>query len=138
MYTGPEDRGYRRVGLHQAALCAAAGGVEAFCIGSEMRGLTQIQDDQGFVAVEQLRLLASECRALLGASVNIGYAADWSEYFGYHPQDGSGDVYFHLDLLWADPNIDFIGIDNYMPLSDWREGESHVDAHWGQSITQTI
>ncbi|MFY0621290.1 MAG: glycoside hydrolase/phage tail family protein [Pelagimonas sp.] len=130
-YTGPEDWGYRHFVLHQAALCAAAGGVEAFCIGSEMRGLTQIRDDQGFVAVEQLRLLASECRALLGASVKIGYAADWSEYFGYHPQDGSGDVYFHLDPLWADPNIDFIGIDNYMPLSDWREGESHADAHWG-------
>jgi len=130
-YTGPEDWGYRRFVLHQAALCAAAGGVEAFCIGSEMRGLTQIRDDQGFVAVEQLRQLASECRALLGASVKIGYAADWSEYFGYHPQDGTGDVYFHLDPLWADPNIDFIGIDNYIPLSDWREGESHADAHWG-------
>ena len=29
------------------------------------------------------------------------YAADWSEYFGHQPQDGSGDVYFHLDPLWA-------------------------------------
>ena len=48
-----------------------------------------------------------------------------------HPQDGSGDVYFHLDPLWADANIDFIGIDNYMPLSDWRDGLDHADAEWG-------
>ena len=36
-------------------------------------------------------------------------------------------VYFHLDPLWADPNIDFIGIDNYMPLSDWRDTPGHLD-----------
>jgi hypothetical protein len=27
--------------------------------------------------------------------------------------------------------IDFIGIDNYMPLSDWRDGEDHADSFWG-------
>ena len=67
-------------------------------------------------------------RGILGDAVKIGYAADWSEYFGHHP--GNGDVHFHLDPLWADENIDFVGIDNYMPLSDWREGESHLDAGW--------
>ncbi len=61
----------------------------------------------------------------------LGYAADWSEYFGHQPQDGSGDVFFHLDPLWADPEIDFIGIDNYMPLSDWRDGFEHADAAEG-------
>ncbi|MEC9313036.1 MAG: glycoside hydrolase TIM-barrel-like domain-containing protein, partial [Pseudomonadota bacterium] len=39
-YSGPEDWGLRRFILHNAALCAAAGGVAAFCISSEMRGLT--------------------------------------------------------------------------------------------------
>ncbi|EPX81951.1 baseplate multidomain protein megatron [Salipiger mucosus] len=129
-YTGPEEWSYRRFVLHQAALCAAAGGVESFCIGSEMRALTQIRDDTGFPAVAQLRALAADCRTLLGPEVKIGYAADWSEYSGYHPQDGTGDVYFHLDPLWADDEIDFIGIDNYMPLSDWRDGDDHADAHW--------
>ena len=127
----PQDWGYRRFILHQAHLCAVAGGVTAFCIGSEMRSLTQLQGVSGFPAVQALRVLAAECRAILGPQVKIGYAADWSEYFGYHPQDGSGDVYFHLDPLWADPNIDFIGIDNYMPLSDWRDGDAHADAGWG-------
>jgi len=127
----PEDWGYRRFILHQAHLCAVAGGVTAFCIGSEMRSLTQLRGVAGFPAVDALRQLAADCRTILGPNVKIGYAADWSEYFGYHPQDGSGDVYFHLDPLWADANIDFIGIDNYMRLSDWRDGTSHADAHWG-------
>ncbi|MBZ8118521.1 glycoside hydrolase/phage tail family protein [Roseovarius sp. LXJ103] len=131
-YSGPDEWGYRRFILHQAALCAMAGGVESFCIGSEMRGLTQIRGaGNSFPAVAALRALAAEVRILLGPHVKIGYAADWTEYFGYQPQDGSGDRFFHLDALWADPNIDFIGIDNYMPLSDWREGQDHADAGFG-------
>ena len=131
-YAGPEEWSYRRFILHYAHLCAAAGGVEAFCIGSEMRALTSIRGEgNSFPAVAELRRLAADVRAILGPDCKIGYAADWSEYFGYHPQDGSGDVFFHLDPLWADPEIDFIGIDNYMPLADWRDGDEHLDAHWG-------
>lgn len=129
-YSGPQEWGLRRFILHYAALCAAAGGVSSFCIGSEMRGLTQIRGANGFVAVTALQSLAAEARQLLGAETKIGYASDWSEYFGYQPQDGSGDRYFHLDPLWADDNIDFVGIDNYMPLSDWRDGKDHADADW--------
>ncbi|MBM1222560.1 glycoside hydrolase/phage tail family protein [Ponticoccus sp. SC2-23] len=130
-YVGPEEWSKRRFILHQAHLCAAAGGVEAFCIGSEMRSLTQIRGaDNSFPAVAQMIALAAECRAILGPDCRIGYAADWSEYHGYQP-DGTGDKLFHLDPLWADPNIDFIGIDNYMPLSDWRDGEDHLDAGAG-------
>jgi hypothetical protein len=131
-YHGPDEWSYRRFILHYAHLCAAAGGVEAFLIGSEMRGLTQIREPGGsFPAVDRLVQLAADVRAVLGPEVKISYAADWSEYFGYHPQDGSGDLRFHLDKLWGDDNIDFIGIDNYMPLSDWRDGPDHADAHWG-------
>ncbi len=132
VYNGPDEWRYRRFILHYAKLCAMAGGVERFCIGSEMRGLTRIRGAGGaFVAVAALRDLLAEVRAILGPQTKITYAADWTEYFGYHPQDGSGDVYFHLDPLWSDPNIDFIGIDNYMPISDWRDGTDHADAGWG-------
>ncbi|MCA1334747.1 glycoside hydrolase/phage tail family protein [Pseudooceanicola marinus] len=128
-YSGPNEWGFRRFILHCAALCAAAGGVDSFCIGSEMVGLTQLRGaDNTFPAVAELRALAAEVRAILGPEVKIGYAADWSEYFGYQPQDGTGDRFFHLDPLWSDPEIDFIGIDNYLPLSDWREGDAHLDA----------
>ncbi|MDA7429837.1 glycoside hydrolase/phage tail family protein [Primorskyibacter aestuariivivens] len=131
-YSGPAEWSYRRFILHYAALCAASGGVDSFCIGSEMRSLTQIRGAGGsFPAVAQLVQLAADVRALLGPNVKIGYAADWSEYFGYHPQDGSGNVYFHLDPLWSHAEIDFVGIDNYMQLSDWREGEDHADAGFG-------
>ncbi|MBY6138464.1 glycoside hydrolase/phage tail family protein [Leisingera daeponensis] len=128
-YSGPDEWSLSRFILHNAALCAAAGGVKAFCISSEMRALTQIRGASGFPAVQALKALAAEVRSLLGAETKIGYAADWSEYWGYQsPED---DRYFHLDPLWADENIDFIGIDNYMPLSDWREGEDHLDAQAG-------
>ena len=128
-YSGPAEWSYRRFILHNAHLCAAAGGVEAFCIGSEMRGLTQIRGASGFPAVAALKALAADVRAILGPDCKIGYAADWSEYFGY--QSPEGDLYFHLDPLWSDADIDFVGIDNYMPLSDWRDGDDHADAHWG-------
>lgn len=125
-YSGPAEWSYRRFILHNAMLCAAAGGVEAFCIGTEMRGLTQIRGaGDSFPAVDALIALAADVRSILGPSCKLTYAADWSEYFGYHIDN---NVYFHLDPLWADSNVDFIGIDNYMPLSDWREGEVHADS----------
>ncbi|MEM6487337.1 MAG: glycoside hydrolase/phage tail family protein [Pseudomonadota bacterium] len=132
VFTGAaNDWGWRRFVLHLAALSAKAGGVDAICVGSELRGLTQIRDGRtSFPAVEALRDLAGEVKALLpGAAVS--YAADWSEYFGYRPDDGSGDVLFHLDPLWADASIDFIGIDDYMSAADWRHETGHLDAAAG-------
>ena len=126
------DWGLRRMVQHYAHLCAAAGGVDAFLIGTEMPGLTTIRSGAStYPAVQAYRDLLADVRSILGAGTKIGYAADWSEYFGHQPGDGSGDVFFHLDPLWADPEIDFIGIDNYMPLSDWRDGFEHADAAEG-------
>ncbi len=129
-WTGPVGEwSLRRMILHYAHLCVAVGGVDAFLIGSEMPGLTTIRSSAAtYPAVQAFRDLATAVRSILGAGPKIGYAGDWSEYFGHHPDDGSGDVFFHLDPLWSDANIDFIGIDNYMPLSDWRDGFDHADA----------
>ena len=133
VYDGPEDWGLRRFVLHQAHLCAMAGGVEAFCIGSELVGLTTIRGaHDSYPAVAALRDMASEVRGILGPDVKLSYAADWTEYHGHQP--GGATKRFHLDPLWADPNIDFIGIDNYMPLSDWRDGWDHLDAADHRSI----
>ncbi len=130
-YSGPAEWSYRRFILHYAHLCAAAGGVSAFCLGSELRSLTQIRGAAGnFPAVTALKALAADLRQILGPECKIGYAADWSEYHGYQPP-GTSDKLFHLDPLWSDANVDFIGIDNYMPLSDWRDGDDHLDARWG-------
>jgi len=55
----------------------------------------------------------------------VDWDSDWSEYFGRQTR---GEAVFHLDPLWADPNIDHVSIDWYPPLSDWREGDGGVDA----------
>lgn len=126
-YSGPAEWSYRRMVLHYAKLCALAGGVDAFLIGSELRGLSTLRAaGNSFPFVSALVTLAADVKAILPGA-KVSYAADWSEYFGYQPADGSGDVFFHLDPLWASVNVDFIGIDNYMPLTDWRDGRQHTD-----------
>ncbi len=118
------DWGYRRFLLHHAHLAAAAGGVYAFLLGSELRGLTTLRDGEGaFPFVEALTTLADEVRGILGPETALTYGADWTEYFGHQPADGSGDVVFHLDPLWAHEEIAAVGINNYMPLSDWRDSD---------------
>jgi hypothetical protein len=132
----PDDWGLRRMILHYAHLCDSAGGVDAFLIGSELRGITQVRSGAStYPAVAALVDLATDVRGVLGSGTKLSYAGDWSEYFGHHPQDGSGDVFFHLDPLWADDVIDFVGVDNYMPLSDWRDGLDHLDAADFDAIT---
>ncbi|HET6390800.1 baseplate multidomain protein megatron [Hyphomicrobium sp.] len=129
LYSGPDEWSYRRMILHQAYLAKAAGGVDAFVIGTELRGLTWVRSNANtYPFVTALIALAADVKAILGPSTKVLYAADWTEYFGHQPGDGSGDVYFHLDPLWASSNIDAIGIDVYWPLADWREGRDHLDA----------
>ena len=130
--------GYENFIEHYATLCQSAGGVDYFNIGTEMRGLTFSRDAAGsYPFVNHLKVLAASVSTIM-PSAKIGYAADWSEYHSHRPADGSGDVYFHLDPLWSDGNIDFIGIDNYMPLSDWRDGDDHLDAQAGYNSIYNI
>jgi GTA TIM-barrel-like domain/Putative phage tail protein len=125
-WSGGTDWGFRRMVLHYALLCQAAGGVDSFLIGSELRGLTRVRDGAtSYPAVAALKTLAADVRAILGSGVKLGYAADWSEYNNH--QLGGGALLFNLDPLWSDANIDFVGIDNYMKLSDWRDGTTHLD-----------
>lgn len=125
-YSGPPEWSFRRMVLHHAALAKAAGGVDCFVIGSELVGLTRVRGPaDSYPAVAALQALTAQVRALLGPAVKITYAADWTEY-GAHVR--GADVDFPLDPLWADPNIDCIGVDWYPPLTDWRDGASHADA----------
>jgi hypothetical protein len=125
LFGGAGDWGLQRMALHYARI-AAEEGADGLLIGSEMRGVTWTRDAAGgFPAVEQFRALAAECRAVVGPGGKLSYAADWSEYFG---RQSGGEVMFHLDPLWADPNIDHVSIDWYPPLTDWREGDGGVDA----------
>jgi hypothetical protein len=91
------------------------------------------REETDFPAVKAMRQLSSDTRAIVGTGTKITYAADWSDYFGL--QDG-GDVDYHLDPLWADENIDAVGIDAYFPLADWRDGVpiDATDGHNGHDL----
>ncbi|MCB4768911.1 glycoside hydrolase/phage tail family protein [Ancylobacter sp. Lp-2] len=128
VYSGPAEWGLRRMALHYARLSVLAGGVEAILIGSEMAALTRVRSAPGvYPAANAYAALAAEVKATVGTGTLVSYAADWTEY-GAHALDGGAEVRFPLDPLWASPAIDFIGIDWYAPLADWRDGDAHLDA----------
>lgn len=105
-----KSNGYNAFIRHYAAL--TAGWVQAFAIGSEMKGLTKVSSSAGvYPAVNQLINLAQAVKGITPFA-HITYAADWSEY---HHADGG---WYNLDPLWASSSIDFIGIDAYFPLTD--------------------
>jgi hypothetical protein len=120
-----KTEGYAAMVTHYANLLAGTG-IDAFIIGSELVGITQVRSDtaNAFPGVSNLVSLAATVSPILGAGVKVGYAADWSEYHSYRP---GNEVRFNMDPLWASADIDFIGIDNYLPVSDWRDGQTHLD-----------
>ncbi len=132
---------FRKFILYHAALIALRMPtlIDHFVVGSEMIGSSTIRSNNNgtFPFVTALVQLHSDIRSYFTAnsiSPTIGYSADWSEYFGYHPQDGSNDVWFHLDPLWSSSNCDFVGIDYYPPLADWRHNDpNQLDAIAGFS-----
>ncbi|MDE3060247.1 MAG: glycoside hydrolase TIM-barrel-like domain-containing protein, partial [Pseudomonadota bacterium] len=106
-----KTNGYNAFITHYANL--VAGHVDAFIIGSELKGLTSVTDTPGnYPAVSQLVTLAATVKGILGGGVTVTYGADWSEY--HHSTGG----WYNLDPLWASSNIDVIGIDAYFPLTD--------------------
>jgi len=124
---------YRSFILRYADLCEEAGGVDAFLIGSELVALTRIRSAPGvYPAVAALEGLAADVKSILRSGTKIGYAADWTEY-GAHIR-AEGEVRFPLDPLWASTAIDFIGVDAYWPLSDWRDGVDHLDGEVAASV----
>ncbi len=132
----PDEWSYRRFILHYAHLCALAGGVDSFLIGSEMRSATWVRDENGdHPFVKALVDLAADVKAILGPETKVSYASDWSEFTAY--QVPGGGLHFHLDPLWSSPNIDAIGIDNYWPLSDWR-GVTGIDEEEYASIYDPV
>lgn len=125
--------GYRAFILHYAALAHDAGGVDAFLIGSELVSLTRVRSASGvYPAVDALKTLATDVKAIVGAGTKLSYAADWTEY-GAHVLGGGAEVRFPLDALWASTAVDFVGIDVYWPLSDWRDGD-HLDRQIADTI----
>lgn len=124
---------YRTFILHYAEMASALG-ADGILIGSELIGLTRTASGGGYPAVQALRDLAHDVRAIVGSGVEISYAADWTEY-GAHVV--GSDVGFPLDALWADTAIDYVGLDWYPPMADWRDGNAHADAIAGDGRSLT-
>jgi hypothetical protein len=119
-YTGPDEFTWRRMILSYANLVSdlfEAGDV--FLIGSEMRGLTETSTAWA-TAMNQL---ITDVKSMLPAGVLVSYASDWSEY-----------DHDNLSTFW--PNADFVGIDYYMPLTDWRtsDDENYTLDHFKSGI----
>ena len=91
---------------------ALANYVDAFVIGSEYVGMTSFTDSAGsYPAIAGFQNMAAAAKGTLGAGVKTVYAADWSEY--HHAPGG----WYNMDPLWADSNLDIVGIDAYFPLT---------------------
>lgn len=107
-YTGPTGEwSHRRMVLHYARLLAdLLQPGDAFLVGSEMFGLSSTDATWG----DKLADLIADVRTILDPDVLVSYAASWREY-----------KLASLDPVWS--SADFIGIDNYLPITDWFEGD---------------
>ena len=120
--------------VHYAKLCAAAGGVDAFLLGSELMGATRTRNASGtYPFAAHLNALAQTVRRHL-PQAKLSYAAHWREYGGYKPPSQSDPLAFPLDDFWGSANADFVGIDAFVPLSDWRDEEGHIDGRMASHI----
>ena len=139
-YSGPAEWSYRRFILHYAHLTAQLnikqpGTVTTFIIGSGMSGMTRLRASNSpemqadYIVTEALISLMTEVRSVVGAGVEISYAADIDEY-GALPLSG-GRVGFPLDALWGHGDCGFVGLNAQFPLTDWRDGVDHLDAQAG-------
>ena len=105
IYSGPASGATAASSCTTRSSARLAGGVDAFLIGTELRGLTHAcaRRASSFPFVAALRGARRRREGDPRPDAKITYAADWSEYFGHQPADGTGDVFFHLDPLWASP-----------------------------------
>ena len=65
--------------------------------------------------------------------VLISYAANWTEY---HSCRGGG--YKPIDRLWSNQNIDFVGVDYYVPLTDSEEADLSIEKNIESLSSQTL
>ena len=82
-----------------------------FVIGSELKGITQLNSNNSYPAISALVKLAKSVRNIMGTETIITYAANWDEYHSHNAR-------YYMDELWASPYIDVVGIDAYFPLTD--------------------
>lgn len=96
--------------------------VDTFYLGSELKALVcHKNSDNSFPFVGSLVNLASVTRKELGPEVKISYAANWNSFHSCH----SG--LRPLDEFWGNENVNFVGINYYMPLTSDNENPTVED-----------
>ncbi|MEZ5918165.1 MAG: glycoside hydrolase TIM-barrel-like domain-containing protein [Parvularculaceae bacterium] len=58
-------------------------------------------------------------RRLVWPNGSVGYC--------FSSEDPDGLRGHQFDAAWSDDNVDFVGVDYYPPLADWRDGFAHAD-----------
>ncbi|MBN9542318.1 MAG: glycoside hydrolase TIM-barrel-like domain-containing protein [Alphaproteobacteria bacterium] len=118
-----KEHGYNDFIMHYAKTFGDK--VDCLAIGSELKNITSIQENNHYIAVDNLISLAKNAKSFCKT---LTYAADWSEY--HHDNIGN----YNLDALWASEYIDVVGIDAYFPLTNdenqdvkkgWESGECY-------------
>ena len=127
---GPADWGFRRMILHYAHLCAAAGGVDAFLIGSEMRGLTTMRDAarqlsgrRGAGASSRPTCGASSGRARRSATPPTGRSTSATSRTTARATSSSTST-----RSGPTPTSTSSASTTTCRSSDWRDGVDHPDA----------
>lgn len=146
---------YSQMILHYANICVLAGGVNLFYVGSGLAGLEAIRGpfwtvsgrvggdgvtgwDYPFVAaldglVGYVREVFDSAGMTKTSTTNlISYSADWTSWMGCIHDNGSIKIP-HLDHLYANPNLDLISINNYLPLSDWTPTGGLDETNWSET-----
>ncbi len=107
------QKGYNNFILHYANLeynnIKLKDVIDSFCVGSELKGLTSIKvNEYLYPAIHQLKNLSGLVKTSMGPNIKLTYSANWGDE--YHNSN--------LDPLWCEPNIDWVGISAYFPLTD--------------------
>tara|TARA_R110002050_G_scaffold299553_1_gene465529 strand:- start:784 stop:2280 length:1497 start_codon:yes stop_codon:yes gene_type:complete len=100
---------------HYSQLFGGTNKIHRMIIGSELRSLTQLVIDGEYEGVNVLKRLAANVKADFGSDDTlISYTAT---SYDYHSHNGN----YNMDALWSDPNIDDIGVSNYLPITDYQD-----------------
>lgn len=105
---------YNAFPLHYANLLINNGiKPDMFIVASELKSLAAFQNPSGkYVSVQRLSGLVDQIKGIVGKDCLVTIANDWSDY--HHDNKGN----FLYDELYNNPNLDYIGIDAYPPLSN--------------------
>ena len=86
--------------------------IDAFMIGASYTGMTSATFTTGvYPGVTGFQNIAAIAKSILPSNVKVVYGANYTEYHS----DING--WYNMDPLWADSNVDIVGIEAYFPIT---------------------